>query len=249
VRYVHRSRICLSSLVRNDDDVDLVWRTGSAGGHPASLDGALTPSGTSRRSLSGVDTPQLIARPTRLERVGADPDDATLVARAVGGDDLAFDMLATRYRKVIWASCAAVCQDVGATEEAVVDALSDLWLGLATFRGESRLSTWIYRVSRHAALRGRTARRPVPVDPATMGDTSDDATARLDETLLDRTVVRQALRLIPAEQARALVLHIGYRLSIKEVADLEGMSEDGIKSRVQRGLKAIASQMKQVDHD
>jgi RNA polymerase sigma-70 factor (ECF subfamily) len=72
-------------------------------------------------------------------------DDA-LIQRFVGGDETAFVEIMTRYRGKIHAATLALLRNHADAEEITQDTFIRAHRGLATFRGDSSLSTWLYRI-------------------------------------------------------------------------------------------------------
>lgn len=97
-------------------------------------------------------------------------------------------------------------------------------------------SAWLYRIASNAAidhLRRRRRLRFLRLPPEAVAPTRDTD---------DLELVRRALRSIPPDQAVALVLRLHEGRSRREVAELLGLSEDGVKSRLARGrLNFIAA--------
>ena len=84
---------------------------------------------------------------------------------AKGGNTDAFRRLVDRYRDRILSLAARITRDSGAAEEIAQDAFVRAWRALPHFRGDSRFSTWLYRIALRRALdeRASAARVAPPV--------------------------------------------------------------------------------------
>jgi len=97
-----------------------------------------------------------------------------LVERCRSGDETAFQDLVDRYKGLVFALIARTVQDRSRAEDLAQEVFLRVHRGLPYFRGEARLSTWIYRIvanvcvhdaARPAALSlddERAAKRPPP---------------------------------------------------------------------------------------
>ena len=87
------------------------------------------------------------------------PEERALIARVLAGDRLAarelYDAQAPRVYRVVF----RLTRDAGLAEEYTQDTFVKVFTRLTTFRGESRLSTWIHRIAVTMALNGLRTRR------------------------------------------------------------------------------------------
>src|SRR6187551_2547791 len=82
-----------------------------------------------------------------------------LVDRCRRGDEGAFQELVDEHKRLVFALIARVIPDRSRTEDAAQDVFLRIYRGLPYFRGESRLSTWIYRIVANVCAQEQT-RRP-----------------------------------------------------------------------------------------
>ena len=81
------------------------------------------------------------------------------LAAATRGDAGAFERLAARYRRELYAHCYRMLGSVQDAEDALQESLLAAWRGVSGFAGRSSLRAWLYRITTHACLR-MIARRP-----------------------------------------------------------------------------------------
>ncbi len=145
-----------------------------------------------------------------------DASDAALIRSARLGDEQAFRQIVDRYGRQMFRYALRL---VGGSEtdagEVVQEAFISAWRSLPTFRGDSGLRTWLFRLVHRRAVDLMRRRRPTPVDDAALVDlvapTLDNAIQHvLDEELLarlargaERTTVAPARRLAPARDRGA----------------------------------------------
>lgn len=139
-----------------------------------------------------------------------------------------------------------VCSVYGLTADDRLDLFQEivlqLWRSFRSFRNESKVSTWIYRVAlntaisyRRAEKRHRTPDHQLPDIPVT-----DDPELREQVRILYRVM----LALPPLDKALILLHLEGYRYA--EIAGLSGLSENSVSTRISRIKKRIGSEIENI---
>src|SRR5947207_222925 len=95
-------------------------------------------------------------------------NERELVERCRSGDERAFQDLVDRYKDLVYALIARTVQDRSRAEDLAQDVFLRIHRGLPYFRGEARLSTWIYRIVANVCVQdfGRPAALSVDDDPS-----------------------------------------------------------------------------------
>ncbi|WP_026455566.1 RNA polymerase sigma factor SigM [Saccharomonospora iraqiensis] len=171
----------------------------------------------------------------------AAPTDADLVAAHAAGDPHAFDELVRRHRDRMWAVALRTVRDPEEAADALQDAFVSAFRAAATFRAESRVSTWLHRIVVNACLdriRRRQARPTVPLpetdrdEPAVPGDAMAERETRM--------LVSAALDQLPEDQRLPIVLVDVEGYPVSEAARLLDIAEGTVKSRCARGRAKLA---------
>ncbi len=104
------------------------------------------------------------------------------------------------------------------------------------------MRAWLTTITRNLAVDSLRRRKPEPVDPTDLirlygpaKDEPETATVRNES----RWRLQAALRRLPAEQGRALVMAGVYRMTAQEVADTEGIPLGTAKSRIRAAMKKL----------
>jgi RNA polymerase sigma-70 factor (ECF subfamily) len=196
--------------------------------------------GRYRRSVPVPGTVSARRRDSAAPEDSGAPSDDDLLRRYVEGDPGAFGALFRRHRDRLWAVAIRTLREPEEAADALQDAMVSALRRAGTFRGDSAVMTWLYRIVVNACLdrmRWRAAR------PASGGH-DDDAldtlagrgrmsdSAGTTDTALD---VRAALRRLVPEQHAALVLVDMLDYPIADAAEMLGVSEGAVKSRAARG--------------
>jgi len=155
-------------------------------------------------------------------------DDRVLADTARAGDVEAFAVLVRRHQAAVYRVALRILGSTSDAEDAVQEAFVQAWRGLARFRGESAVSTWLYRIVTNRCLNVLAARRPTePLDfevPAADGDP-----ALIAEHHERFAAVARVVGALPAEQRAALVLRDFEGLSYDEVGEVLGVSLAAVK--------------------
>jgi RNA polymerase sigma-70 factor, ECF subfamily len=164
-----------------------------------------------------------------------DPDEL-LVRRAQRGDRFAFETLVERHQSRLFTLAGRVLGSRQDAEDAVQEALVRAWLALPRFRRDARFSTWLYRICLNAAhdVRARTRLRLAEEEPE-----AADPRDRFAEHELSGTLQR-ALNELEEAYRVAVVLADVLGCSYAEVAQLTGVPEGTVKSRIFRGRSELA---------
>lgn len=138
----------------------------------------------------------------------------------------------------------ALCLHLAGRRADAEDALQETFLavhrGLPRFRGEARLSTWVYRIAVRAALRARARRRDgAPVDPETPGGGGEAALqARLEARRL-----AEAFSRLPAEHRVVISLFALEGLTHRQIAEVLGVPEGTVWSRLHGARRRLAEEL------
>ncbi len=81
-----------------------------------------------------------------------DNSDAALVRRALDGDADAFASLFHLHKHRVYAVCLRMTKNTAEADDLTQDVFIQVFRKLSTFRGESALSTWLYRLAVNTAL-------------------------------------------------------------------------------------------------
>ena len=184
-------------------------------------------------------------------RAGAAPpvraDELALVERCRRGDLGAFEELYKAHSGRLY---SLTCRMLGNQADAE-DLLQDIFLSahrkLDSFRGESALGTWLYRLATNLCLdhlRSRAARTGQLTDA--LDDEpglADAGSRRLAEQTVTRMDLERALTQLPEGCRAAFVLHDVEGLEHREVADALGIAEGTSKSQVHKARLRLRARL------
>jgi RNA polymerase sigma-70 factor (ECF subfamily) len=162
-----------------------------------------------------------------------------LVERCREGDERAFRELVERYKGLVFALVARSIPDAGRAEEVAQDVFVRVYRGLPAFRGDSRVSTWIYRIAVNLLAAERRQPSTEPLEgtgevPREFG-TTDRA---FDEvTLRDR--MEKALQRLPVHYQVLINGHYLKGMRYEELAEALGLPLGTVKTHLHRAKKQL----------
>jgi len=178
--------------------------------------------------------------------------DEELVARTNGGDSESFNELIRRWERPIY---ALAYRQIGREEDAR-DVCQETFLrayrALHAFRGQSKFSSWLYRIAINLCRDWMRRERRTPViQPPEDVDLMDLAAANgPSESIEDRIArhdmsraVERAMAVLPDEQRTAIVLKEYHELTFQEIADLVGCPLSTVKTRLYQGLAVLRREL------
>ena len=169
-------------------------------------------------------------------------DEADLIARCKADERAAHDELYHRFRRQVAGNLYRVLGDRTDLDDLVQEVFVIAFRGLERFRGDARLSTWLYRICVNVALgKIRTRkRRPAAIGVADLDATAVDPSLTERPETPDRTLERRqeqervykALELLAPKKRIVLYLHEIEGLDLKEIAYLVDSNPVTVRTRL-----------------
>jgi RNA polymerase sigma-70 factor (ECF subfamily) len=148
----------------------------------------------------------------------------------------ASDRLFRELREPLHALCMHLTGRRADAEDAVQEVFVAVHRGLPGFHGASRLTTWVYRIALRAAFRARARRQDgEPLDPELSGGGGEAEMATRDEARR----AAAALGRLPAGPRAVLSLFAVDGLSHREIADILGIPEGTVWSRLHSARRLL----------
>ena len=167
--------------------------------------------------------------------------ETALIRRSQAGDKTAFGTLVEQYRGPLFGTAYLMLRDRGLAEDAVQEALIQIWKHLPSFRFQSSLKTWLVRIVINEVKQQARKKRPVTV-PLESTEDKTDAPDGLETAMIrseERYSLRQALEKLQPEQRESVVLRYYSELTVPEIAAVTGQHEGTVKSRLSRALDRL----------
>jgi RNA polymerase sigma-70 factor (ECF subfamily) len=122
--------------------------------------------------------------------------------------------------------------DAAGVDDLVQEAFIRIWKGIGNFRGDAQITSWIYRITANVALDyTRSAGRRRESSHEILPDIASPQ-ATPDQALSSKQLVEKGLKKLSEDHRVVLVLAYLHDLPLAEVADVLGISEGTVKSRL-----------------
>ncbi len=171
-------------------------------------------------------------------------EQRVLVARALRGDQDAFDEIFDRYRGPLLRTAYSIVKDRDLAEDAVQSALIQAWQYLPSLRETGVLRSWLMRivVNHCISLKRRLARSTMFLyqtfseqETALASQAADDAKGYLERSW----DLAQAVEQLPAKQQNVIALHYYQGMTLPAIAQRLQTSENTLKKRLQAALSNL----------
>ena len=203
-------------------------------------------------------TPQMLAYVAEGSPIGitADTPDLFLVAAAKDGDHQAYAELCRRHSKQIRRTILRITHDAADAEDTLQETLLKAYVHIGRFEGRSAFSSWLTRIAINSALMSSRKKRShyvYSLEGSVDGDgfklPEPTETAHNPEescilNALENECVRAIRYLSPTLR---VVVQIRYRedASVAQIAEMLGISESAVKSRLLRARSKIRTHLEQ----
>lgn len=195
----------------------------------------------------------------RLANVGAASEEAALVAELQAGSDEAYDYVLSLYRSPVYRLAAHILGNEYDAADVLQNVFVKVVRGIGQFHGQSSLKTWMYRIAVREALNYRRGwfRRHLH-EPFSLDEDSGEPMAALAkrpdftdpyETLQQaerQQLVKTALEGLPVLYRTVLLLREIEELSYEEIAQVLGIADGTVKSRLMRGRELLRRRLSSV---
>ncbi len=175
-----------------------------------------------------------------------------IIEKVLGGDANAFEELVLKYEKTVYNLALRMVGDRDDASDMTQEAFIKAYGSLSSFRGDSKFSVWIYRITTNVCLdflRSKSRKQQVSL---TVSD-DDDEDAQLDipdpssdpeQQLMQKMSmqsVEEGLKTLPDKQRQILVMRELGGMSYAEIGKALSLEEGTVKSRIFRARKRLCT--------
>ncbi len=173
--------------------------------------------------------------------------DEVLIARIADGDRLAMQVLFARHHVRVYRFVLRLVRNEATAEDLISEVFLDVWRQAGKFEGRSAVSTWMLSIARFKALSVLRRRTDDELDDEAAEQIEDQADD--PETALAKKdkgeVLRQCLTSLSAEHREVIDLVYYHEKSVEEVAEITGIPEATVKTRMFYARKKLSELLKE----
>ena len=171
-----------------------------------------------------------------------EPSDEHLIKATLAGDDGAFALLVTRYKRRIFSLAARFSRDNDELEDICQEVFIKAYENLKSFRRDAPFEHWLTRIAVracHDAVRGkRQAYRYTSLDEQAL-EVRDYAAEARQEARQAREVLARAMALLKPDERVVITLLELEEYTVNEIAEMTGWSTANVKVRAHRARQAL----------
>ena len=177
-------------------------------------------------------------------------NDQIIINQIIEGDTSAFSVLVDRYKDLVFTLAMRMVKNREEAEEVSQDTFIKVYKSLNKFKGNSKFSTWIYRVAYNTCLdRIKRIKRDynvVAIDEFTEHQikTIDNALDKMEEQE-HKDKIQQCLQLLPSDDSFLLTLYYFEEQSLEEISKVVGLTANNVKVKLYRSRKKLTSILKE----
>ena len=174
-------------------------------------------------------------------------DDIYCITRVLQGNTNAYSYLVEKYKRMAYTLALKLVKVPEDAEEIAQDAFVKAFLALDTFKGESKFSTWLYKIIYNVSI-ARLRIKQLEVISIDDDQNSDFDVCETDDFLTQLTIeeqnaiVRSCIGKLPAEERALITLYYMNESTVKEITHITGDTESNVKIklfRIRRKLRVM----------
>ncbi|QTE23835.1 RNA polymerase sigma factor [Polaribacter cellanae] len=176
-------------------------------------------------------------------------NDQLIINKVLKGNTNAFSELIDTYKDLVFSLAIKMTKNREEAEEISQDTFIKAYKNLSKFKGDSKFSTWLYRITYHTCLdalkKNKKHSNSFEFNEITLHQiqTTDNALQALERKERAK-IMDKCLLQLPEDERSILWLFYYKELSLKEIIEVTSLSEANIKVKLHRGRKKLLTIVK-----
>jgi len=184
-----------------------------------------------------------------LTNINDKSDEDLIQGIVLNNDTLLFEILYDRYATLVYNKCMGFAKDEDEAKDLTQDVFLKLFVKLASFKGKSKFSTWLYAFTYNHCVNYVTRNTAKKIEKQSVDYTDVENIESLyeddedDSSFLAMKVdkLKIALELISPEEKMILLLKYQDFLTIKEIEDVLEIGQSAVKMRIKRAKDRLVN--------
>ena len=163
-----------------------------------------------------------------------------------GHKDTALQKIVEAYGKTVYNIALFTLNDELAAEDITQDVFIKIYKGLGQFRGQSSISSWLYRITKNACFDLLKKKKTASLDHEQVGRLANNDRESPEGDFFEQAkhnAVRTAVSKLGEQQRMAVSLYYFQQLSYEDIAEIMGQPLNTVKSYLFRGKKMLAAEL------
>ena len=177
-------------------------------------------------------------------------NDQLYINKVINGDINAFAYLVDAYKKMVFSLAFKMTKNRGEAEEVCQDTFIKAYTNLNKFKGDSKFSTWLYRIAYHACLdtikKNKNHNNSLEINEITFNQIQSVDTILQGIERKERAKMINDCLLELQDEERSLIWMFYFdELSLKEITAVTEISEANLKVKLHRARKKLLGIVKE----
>jgi len=171
-------------------------------------------------------------------------EDQVYINKVLNGDSNSFSIIVDRYKDLIFTMAIRMLKNRDEAEEVTQDIFVKIFKSLSKFKGNSKFSTWIYKIAYNTCLdvlkKYNKQNNFIPIDEYTENQLSTVENI-FDSLVLkeQQIIIQKCLNLLPYEESILLTLYYYEDQSLEEISKVLTISHTNAKVKLFRSRKKL----------
>ena len=176
--------------------------------------------------------------------------ETSIVNQIIGGDTQAFAILVDSYKNLVFTLAIRMLKNREEAEEVSQDTFIKVYKALPKFKGDSKLSTWVYKVAYNTCL-DRIKKNKKRYNEVAIDSFKDYQIKTIDNALdameiaEQQQTIQDCLQQLASKDSFLLTLFYFEELSLEEISKVVNMEANTVKVNIHRARKRLANILKQ----
>jgi len=177
-------------------------------------------------------------------------NDQILINQIIVGDAKAFTELVNRYKDLVFTLALRMLKNREEAEEVSQDTFIKTYKSLHKFKGDSKFSTWIYKVAYNSCL-DRIKKNKKHLDDVELNEYTEHQVKTIDnafDALVEEErnqLIQECLHLLSSDDSCLLTLYYFEEQSLDEIANIVGLTANNVKVKLFRSRQKLATILKE----
>ena len=171
-------------------------------------------------------------------------NDQLYITKVINGDANAFAYLVDNYKNMIFSLAFKMTKSREEAEEISQDTFIKAFKNLSKFKGDSKFSTWLYRIGYHASIdaikKNKNNNNTFEINEITFNQIKSVDTILEGIERKERAIIMDTCLQKLADEERSIIWMFYYdELSLKEITEVTSLSESNLKVKLHRARKKL----------
>ena len=177
---------------------------------------------------------------SNIYSMSANTPDDILADRILKGESASFKILVERYQNLVFTIAFRITNNREEAEEVAQDVFMKVYRNLATFKWESRFSSWLFRIAHNTALNKiKSKKQEVELtERHNTGEVQNEADGVFTKEYLDK-----AINMLEPEEATVITLFYLSEQTLDEIAQVLNIEANAAKVRLHRARKKLREKL------